>query len=160
MRVVGLSTTLCALLLAQPAFAQEWTEYVNKTDLFSVPAPGQPTTTAITWDSEYGAKFPGNVYTWTEGADRYTVTVVNFSDAERIQSAAGRAQLGPVASAVHCPREGARDVPVGLGELVLPRPGMAARPQLPQDARRYRLGGSLADPVHHQHRLRAKAQIV
>ena len=47
MRVVGLTTAL-ALLLAQPAFAQEWTEYVNKVDRFSVPAPGEPTTTAIT----------------------------------------------------------------------------------------------------------------
>src|SRR6185503_13961283 len=64
MRVVGLTTALCALLLAPPAFAQEWTEYVNKVDRFSVPAPGEPSTTAITWDSEYGAKFPGNVYRW------------------------------------------------------------------------------------------------
>ena len=86
MRVVGLTTAL-ALLLAQPAFAQEWTEYVNKVDRFSVPAPGEPTTTAITWDSEYGAKFPGRVYTWDRGPNRYSVTVVDFSDAERIHAA-------------------------------------------------------------------------
>ena len=87
MRVVGLATTLCALLLAQPVFAQEWTEYVNKVDRFSVPAPGEPTTTDITWDSEYGAKFPGHVYRWNQGSDRYTVTVVDYSDAERIHAA-------------------------------------------------------------------------
>jgi hypothetical protein len=87
MRVVGIATTLCALLLAQPAFAQEWTEYVNKVDRFSVPAPGEPTTAAITWDSEYGAKFPGRTYKWNQGPDRYTVTVVDFSDAERIHAA-------------------------------------------------------------------------
>ena len=50
MRVVGLATAL-ALLLAQPAFAQEWTEYMNKVDRFSVPAPGEPTSATITWDS-------------------------------------------------------------------------------------------------------------
>jgi len=87
MRVVGLATTLCALLLAQPVFAQEWTEYVNKVDRFSVLAPGEPTSTTITWDSEYGAKFPGRVYTWNQKPDRYTVTVVDFSDAERIHAA-------------------------------------------------------------------------
>jgi hypothetical protein len=87
MRVAGLTTALCALLLAPPAFAQEWTEYVNKVDRFSVPAPGEPSSTAITWDSEYGAKFPGNVYRWNQGPDRYTVTVVDFSDAERIHAA-------------------------------------------------------------------------
>ena len=35
----------------------------------------------------YGAKFPGNVYRWNQGPDRYTVTVVDFSDAERIHAA-------------------------------------------------------------------------
>lgn len=87
MRVAGLTTALCALLLAQTASAQDWTEYVNKVDRFSVPAPGEPTTTTITWDSEYGAKFPGRVYRWNQGPDRFTVTVVDYSDAERIHAA-------------------------------------------------------------------------
>jgi len=86
MRVVGWTTAL-ALLLAQPAFAQEWAEYVNKVDRFSVPAPGEPASTAITWDSEYGAKFPGHVYTWDRAPNRYSVTVVDFSDAEKIHAA-------------------------------------------------------------------------
>ena len=30
MRVMGLTGALCALLVAQPLFAQGWTEYVNK----------------------------------------------------------------------------------------------------------------------------------
>jgi hypothetical protein len=85
MRVIGLAIALC-VLLAQPAFAQEWTEYVNKVDNFSVPAPGEPKTETITWDSEYGAKFPGRVYTWAQGPNRYSITVVDFSDAERIHS--------------------------------------------------------------------------
>jgi hypothetical protein len=87
MRVTGLTTALCALLLAQPVFAQEWTEYVNKEDRFSVPAPGDPKVEAITWDSEYGAKFPGHVYRWAQGPNRYSVTVVDYSDAEKIHAA-------------------------------------------------------------------------
>jgi hypothetical protein len=87
MRVIGLTAALCALLLSQSASAQEWTEYVNKADFFSVPAPGEPTTETITWDSEYGAKFPGRVYKWTQGPNRYSVTVVDFSNAEKIHAA-------------------------------------------------------------------------
>jgi hypothetical protein len=97
MRAIGLTTALCTLLLAQPAFAQEWIEYVNKVDRFSVPAPGEPTTETITWDSEYGAKFPGRVHRWTQGPNRYSITVVDFSDAEKIHAAINHtAYLGGV----------------------------------------------------------------
>jgi hypothetical protein len=75
---------LCALLFAQPALAQEWNEYENRVDRFTVPAPGAPKVEPTTWDSEYGAQFPGRVYTWTHGRNRYSVTVVDYSDAERI----------------------------------------------------------------------------
>jgi hypothetical protein len=86
MRLAHLTVVLCGLFLAQPVFAQEWTEYVNTADRFSVPAPGEPTSREMTWDSEYGAKFPGRVHTWTQGPNRYSITVVDFSDAERIHS--------------------------------------------------------------------------
>ena len=87
MRVIGTTITLCALLVAQPVFAQEWTEYVNKEDRFSIPAPGQPTVETITWNSEYRAKYPGRVYKWAQGPNRYSVTVVDYSDAEKIHAA-------------------------------------------------------------------------
>jgi hypothetical protein len=77
---------VCALLLAQPAIAQEWIEYANRVDRFTVPAPGEPKVDTITWDSEYGAMFPGRVYTWTQGRSRYSVTVIDYTDAERIHS--------------------------------------------------------------------------
>ena len=87
MRRIGMTITLCALLLAQHVFAQEWAEYVNKEDFFSLPAPGQPTVEKITWDSEYDAKYPGRVYKWAQGPNRYSVTVVDYSDAEKIHAA-------------------------------------------------------------------------
>ena len=87
MRITSAMSGLSLLLLAaQPALAQEWVEHVNKVDRFTVPAPGEPRVQTITWDSEYGAKFPGRVYTWEQRRNRYSVTVVDYSDSERIHS--------------------------------------------------------------------------
>jgi hypothetical protein len=86
MRLTSSMAALCALLFAQLALAQEWTEYENRVDRFVVPAPGAPKVEPIAWDSEYGARFPGRVYTWTRGRNRYSVTVVDYSDAERIHA--------------------------------------------------------------------------
>jgi len=78
---------LCAVLVVPPAAAQEWTEYTNREDRFMVPAPGAPKIETITWESEYGAKFPGRVYRWAQGRNRYSVTVIDYTDAERIHAA-------------------------------------------------------------------------
>ena len=86
MRAAFLMAALCVLFSAPPALAQDWTEYENRVDHFTVPAPGEPKVDTIAWDSEYGAKFPGRVYTWTQRRARYSVTVVDYSDAERIHS--------------------------------------------------------------------------
>ena len=86
MRVAFLMAALCVIFSAQPALAQDWTEYENRVDRFTVPAPGEPKVDTIAWDSEYGAKFPGRVYTWMQRRARYSVTVVDYSDAERIHS--------------------------------------------------------------------------
>src|ERR1051325_2158204 len=86
MRAVRLIVALALIASARPIVAQDWDEYENKVDRFTVPAPGQPKVETITWDSEYGAKFPGRVYKWDVGRNHYSVTVVDYSDAERIQS--------------------------------------------------------------------------
>jgi hypothetical protein len=65
---------------------EEWTEYNNKVDRFTINAPGQPTAEDIKWPSEYGAVMPGRVYRWTSGASKYSVTVIDYTDAERIHS--------------------------------------------------------------------------
>ncbi len=86
MRIASVMMGLCLLLLAQPVVAQEWVEYTNRVDRFTVPAPGEPNVDTIAWDSEYGATFPGRVYRWAQGRSRYSVTVVDYSDSERIHS--------------------------------------------------------------------------
>jgi hypothetical protein len=77
----------CALFLTQPLFAQDWTEYRNLEDRFAVSAPGAPTVEKIKWTSEYKSIFPAAVYRWQVGANRYSVTVVDYSDSEAIYAA-------------------------------------------------------------------------
>jgi hypothetical protein len=77
----------CVLFAAQPLFAQGWIEYKNNDDRFGVSAPGEPTVETIKWKSEYDSIFPGTVYRWQQGPNRYSVTVVDYSDSEAIYTA-------------------------------------------------------------------------
>jgi hypothetical protein len=84
MRLVRLIAAACVLLLARPLFAQEWIEYKNLESRFAVNAPGEPKAEAIKWTSEYNSVFPGIVYRWQQGPNRYSVTVIDYSDSEAI----------------------------------------------------------------------------
>ena len=48
---------------------------------------GEPRVEDIKWPSEYGAVFPARVYSLEQGGGRYSVTVVDYTDAERIHAA-------------------------------------------------------------------------
>ena len=78
---------LVLLLAAAPAHAQDWTEYVNRGDRFKIDLPAPPKVADITWHSEYGADFPGHVYSVADGNNRYSVTVIDYSDSEKIHAA-------------------------------------------------------------------------
>ncbi len=82
-------TLLLALLALVPAgilLAQAWVNYQNTTDFFSInfPEPAEPLVREITWPSEYGAEFPGRVYTMAEGPATYSVTVIDYTDSQQI----------------------------------------------------------------------------
>ncbi len=101
MRLIGLILPVLIGGLAAPAFPQppspqasaslavaqsgggEWTDYVNKDDRFTLNAPGAPQVRDITWPSEYGMTFPGRVYSFQRGQERYSITVIDYTDAER-----------------------------------------------------------------------------
>jgi len=70
------------LLIASPSFAQEWIEYIDRGELFQINFPGQPTVRDTTYKSETGEDLPARVYTAKEGPATYTLTVVNYKDAE------------------------------------------------------------------------------
>lgn len=82
MRFIALALALLTSM-AVPASAQEWTEYVNREEGFTVNFPGQPQVREITWPSEYGMTFSGRVYSAQRGAERYSVTVIDYRDAEK-----------------------------------------------------------------------------
>jgi len=75
------------LLGTASVFAQEWSTYTNRVDRFEVNFPGEPKIEEIKWPSEYGAVFPARVYSLAQGASRYSITVVDYTDAERIHAA-------------------------------------------------------------------------
>ena len=82
MRVVVFA--LSALLVSVPSFGQEWSEFVSKEDRFSTNFPGTPKITQSTYKSQFGADLPARVYSANVGQSRYTLTVVDYRDIEKI----------------------------------------------------------------------------
>ena len=79
-----LTTVMLVLCLFQSAAAQSWRTYISRDDFFSVNFPAEPVVTETSYASEYGATLPARVYAVRNGASLHSVTVVDFSDAERI----------------------------------------------------------------------------
>ena len=84
-----LSLAVLALVPAGTLAAQDWVDYKNTADFFSInfPAPAEPKVREIAWPSEYGAVFPGRVYTMEDGPATYSVTVIDYTDSQRIHLA-------------------------------------------------------------------------
>jgi len=82
MRLIRLFSAGVILLLAAPSFAQEWIEYVDRAERFQINFPGQPTVKDISYKTESGETVPAKAYTAKEGPATYTITVVNYKDAE------------------------------------------------------------------------------
>lgn len=68
---------------ASPARAQEWGDFLSQDDRFFINFPGQPTVEAIAWVSEFGMNLPARVYTGSRGPEHYSITVVDYSGAEK-----------------------------------------------------------------------------
>jgi hypothetical protein len=75
-----------ALSFSWLSFAQDWTEFVSMEDRFRMFGPGQPEVEEISYPSEYGVVYPARVYTYEDDPNRYSLTVVDYSDAQRIHS--------------------------------------------------------------------------
>jgi hypothetical protein len=91
MRLRQVTIAAAALLIATPAFAQEWVEYTNTQDRFTVNLPGQPTIRDFTYTSWLDAKLPARVYTVERGAERYSITFVDYTQAERVHTEMAKA---------------------------------------------------------------------
>jgi hypothetical protein len=87
--VVRLNTLVPAGLilgLSSHVFAQEWSEFVSRNDFFTLNFPGEPTVTSTTYATEYGAMLPAHLYSKAGGASSYSITVVDYTNAEAIHT--------------------------------------------------------------------------
>lgn len=77
------------LILSTPAasLAQGWIEYLSQEDRFGVNFPGEPDIEAFEYQSEFNAVFPARVYTVESGGNRFSATVVDFTDSAQIHAA-------------------------------------------------------------------------
>jgi hypothetical protein len=87
MRRILVTTAALILFVSGPSFAQEWIQYASKADLFGVNFPVEPKVQDITYATEFGITLPGHVYSAESGQSRYSVTVVDYADAEKIHTA-------------------------------------------------------------------------
>ena len=82
MNLARLILAVFILFVSRPSFAQEWIEYKDRQEHFQINFPGQPTVRDTTYKSELDEDLPTRVYTAKEGPATYTLTVVNYKDAE------------------------------------------------------------------------------
>jgi hypothetical protein len=87
MRRISVVTVALVLLRFNPAFAQEWIQYASRADLFGVNFPSEPKVQDITYASEFGMSLPGHLYSADSGSSHYSVTVVDYADAEKLHTA-------------------------------------------------------------------------
>jgi hypothetical protein len=87
MRYLQSISSFCTLLLLSPSFAQGWQPYTSQEDGFRILAPAEFEVREISYPSEYGAVFPARVYSYSDGANRYSVTVVDYTDAKAVHAA-------------------------------------------------------------------------
>ena len=84
MRLTPLISAALVLSVSGPLFAQEWIEFAGKQDRFTCNFPTQPKITETTYLSQHEANLPARIYSAEQGQSRYSVTVVDFTQAQRI----------------------------------------------------------------------------
>ncbi len=87
MRFLQLLTPASILCISGSAFAQDWVQFTSELDRFQIQSLGELAMDETTFDSEYGAVLPQRVYSYEDGPNRYSVTVIDYSDAQRIHAA-------------------------------------------------------------------------
>jgi hypothetical protein len=81
---IALIFTILAPLMVQRLSAQEWMEFASRQDRFTCNFPTQPKITETTYLSLHEANLPARIYSASQGQSRYSVTVVDYTQAQRI----------------------------------------------------------------------------
>jgi len=87
MRLSPLVPAALILCVSGPSAAQDWIEYASRADMFTVNFPGQPTVRDIAYPTEFGITLPGRVHIREDGPSRYSVTVVDYANVQKIHAA-------------------------------------------------------------------------
>jgi hypothetical protein len=87
----AITCVLAFLFFVSSAFAQEWVKYRSERDAFEMETPpGQAVrVTETTYESWTGFKLPARIYSFESGAERYSVTVADYTGIQAL----GRAKL-------------------------------------------------------------------
>ena len=80
------------------AVAQRWIPYASATDGFRIMAPGEFAIEEIDFETEYGIIVPARVFSHENDTGRYSVTVVDYRDAQRLHDERLR-EIGAILSA-------------------------------------------------------------
>ncbi len=87
MSVISIFAVALMLFVSVPSFAQGWIEYDNRVDFFGVNLPAQPSVKDIKYNTEYGVQvLPGRVYNSEAGGERYSITVVDYSNLQKMEA--------------------------------------------------------------------------
>ncbi len=79
MRLANLITAAVALCFSSPAFAQNWSEYINIEDRFTISMPADVTVEEITYVTEDGSPLPARRHSAEWNGNRYAVISVDFA---------------------------------------------------------------------------------
>jgi len=86
MRSTPLLSAALIFGMLTPVAAQDWDEFISPDERFSCNFPGKPTITETTWTSQLNYVLPARVYSATKDKERYSVTVVDYSNVEKIHA--------------------------------------------------------------------------
>ena len=94
MRLTRFFSIILMFSISVPLFGQEWMEFASREDRFTCLFPEQPKVTETTYRSEYGADLPARVYSVAQGQSRYSVTVVDYNQVQRILADKAKSDTG------------------------------------------------------------------
>lgn len=84
--------SLSVVLFCTSTFAQGWDYYTSRDDNFRIRAPGAFEVTEFDFPSEYGAVMPARIHSYESGDNRFSITVVDYTDARAIHAARSRTE--------------------------------------------------------------------
>ena len=86
MRWISCATAALIVGIAGASSGQSFIQFTSPTDRFAVNFPGDPTVRDATYTSEQGISLPARIYSTDNARGRYSMTVVEYRDAEKLHT--------------------------------------------------------------------------